>query len=321
MAGFAARRVLFSIPVLLIASFLLFGFVRTTFDPTVELRLSRDRQAAARVRQARGLDRPLLTQYRSWAADFVTGDWGRSERTHERVSVMIRRALWNTAQIAFWSVLFAGSVAIAIGVYSAVRQYSIGDYLLTGLSYVGVAMPPFWFGLLAIQVLVFDAKAWFHLARPLVYFVGLHSADKGGALDYARHLVLPVLTLTVQIVASWSRYQRSSMLDVLHAEYIRTARAKGVPRRRVIVRHALRNALLPMITVIALDIGALVGGLLVTEEIFSISGMGRLFVTSLRGGDAPVLLAWMVVTSAAIIAANLLADVLHAVFDPRIRTT
>jgi peptide/nickel transport system permease protein len=321
VAGFAARRVLFSIPVLLVASFVLFCFVRSTFDPTVAKELSRDKTAATRLRHELGLDRPLVSQYGSWAKDFVRGDWGQSDRTHERVSVMIRRALWNTAQIGFWAVLFAGSVAVAIGVYSAVRQYSVGDFALTGFSYLGLAMPPFWFGLLAIQLLVFDLKDWLHLAHPLVYFVGLHSVKGGGFGDYARHLVLPVLTLTVQIIASWSRYQRSSMLDVLHADYVRTARAKGVPRRTVIFKHALRNALIPMLTVVALDVGALVGGLLVTEEIFSISGMGRLFVSSLRAGDAPVLLAWMVVTSTAIIAANLVADFLYAALDPRIRHT
>ena len=319
MAGYAARRVLLSIPVLLVASFVLFGFVRSTFDPTVERQLSRDKAAASRLRHELGLDRPLVTQYGSWLGDFVTGDWGESERTHERVFPMIRRALWKTAQIGFWGVLFAGTIAIAIGVYSATRQHSVGDYALTGLSFVGLAMPPFWFGLIAIEVLVFQVRDWFNLDEPLVYFVGLHSVDGGGLVDYARHLVLPVLTMTVQIVASWSRYQRSAMLDVLHADYIRTARAKGLTRRTIVFRHALRNALLPMITVVALDVGALVGGLVVTEEIFSISGMGRLFVTSLRAGDAPVLLAWMVVTSGAVIAFNLLADVFYAAVDPRIR--
>ena len=319
MAGYAARRALLSIPVLLIASFVLFAFVRSTFDPTVEHQLSRDKQAAERMRHQLGLDRPLVNQYGSWLGDFVHGDWGESQRTHERVFPMVRRALWNTAQIAFWGVLFAAAVAVAVGVWSATHQYSIGDHLLTGASLVALSMPPFWFGLIAIQILVFYPKDWFHLAHPLVYFVGLHSVD-GGIGDYARHLVLPVLTLTVQIVASWSRYQRSAMLDVLHADYIRTARAKGLPRRTIVFKHAFRNALLPMVTVVALDVGALVGGLIVTEEIFSIHGMGRLFVTSLRGGDAPVLLAWMFVTSVAIIGANLLADVLYAAVDPRVRT-
>lgn len=319
MASFAARRALLSIPVLLVASFVLFAFVRSTFDPTIQLQLSRDKTAAARIRHEQGLDRPIVTQYRQWLGGFVQGDWGESQRTRERVFPMIRRALWNTVQLAFWGVLFAAAIAVAVGTYSAMHQRSIADYTLTGLTFVGLAMPPMWFGLVAIQILVFWPLDWFNLDHPLVYFVGLHSVDQRGLGDYARHLVLPVLTLTVQIVASWSRYQRSSVLDVLHADYVRTARAKGLTRRRIITRHVLRNALIPLVTVVALDIGAVFGGLVVTESIFSISGMGRLLIDSVRAGDGPVLLAWVVLTSAFMIAFNLLADVLYAVLDPRIR--
>jgi ABC-type dipeptide/oligopeptide/nickel transport system permease component len=203
-------------------------------------------------------------------------------------------------------------VAVAIGVYSAVRQYSAGDYALTGLSYIGVAMPPFWFGLIAIEI--------FAVRSHLFYSLGLHSGDSTGInLNYARHLVLPVATLCVQIVASWSRFERASMLDVLGADYVRTARAKGVPQRTVIMKHALRNALIPLITVMSLDIGALFGGLIITEQIFSIGGMGRLFFNALLAGDVYVLEAWMVVVAACIIGFNLLADVLYGVLDPRIR--
>jgi peptide/nickel transport system permease protein len=138
-------------------------------------------------------------------------------------------------------------------------------------------------------------------------------------MDYLRHLVLPVLTLTVQIVASWSRYERASMLDALSADYVRTARAKGVKRRDVIFKHAFRNALIPLVTVMALDIGALFGGLVVTEQIFSVPGMGRLFITSLITGDAEVLVVWTVVVAAFVILFNLLADILYGVLDPRIR--
>ena len=133
--------------------------------------------------------------------------------------------------------------------------------------------------------------------------------------------MLPVLTLTVQIIAEWSRFQRASMLDVMSADYIRTARAKGVPRRKVVVKHALRNALIPLVTVMALDIGALFGGLIITEKIFSIPGMGRLFIDALPAGDAPVLVAWTIVTAIFVVLFNLLADVLYGVLDPRIRLT
>jgi peptide/nickel transport system permease protein len=200
-----------------------------------------------------------------------------------------------------------------------VRQYSLSDYAFTGLSFLGLAMPPFWFGLIAIQFLAVYPKDWFGLSETPLYFLGLHSAGSSGInMDYLRHLVLPVLTLTVQIVASWSRYQRASMLDALSADYVRTARAKGL-KRRTVLKHALRNALIPLVTVMALDIGALFGGLVVTEQIFSVPGMGRLFIESLIRGDANVLVAWMLITATFIILFNLIADVLYSVLDPRIR--
>jgi|SRR5690242_6188571 peptide/nickel transport system permease protein len=321
MLTYITRRVLYSIPVVLVASFLLFAFVRATFDPTAHLRSSRTAASAIKEERKRlHLDEPVVVQYWDWLKKAVHGDFGTSERTGEDVFAMIRRSLWVTIQLIFWGILISAFVAISIGVYSAVRQYSALDYTFTGLSFVALAMPPFWFGLIAIQFLGADPKSWFHLQNPLLYSVGLHGGGVSGLnMDYVRHLILPVMTLTVQIVAGWSRYQRAAMLDVMSADYIRTARAKGVPRRRVIFKHGLRNALIPLVTVMALDIGVLFGGLIVTEFIFSIPGMGRLFYDSLLGGDATVLVAWTIVTATFIIAFNLLADVLYGWLDPRIR--
>jgi peptide/nickel transport system permease protein len=172
---------------------------------------------------------------------------------------------------------------------------------------------------MAIQLLVYEPTRLFNLNEPIFFSVGLHSSDSSGWVDYARHLFLPVLTLSVQIIAGWSRYQRSSMLDVMSADYIRTARSKGVPRSRVLLKHGLRNALIPLTTVMAIDIGALFGGLIVTEQIFSIPGMGKLFIDSLQNGDIPILLPWLMVTATFIILFNLLADLLYGVLDPRIR--
>jgi peptide/nickel transport system permease protein len=317
--AFVSRRLLYSIPVLLIASFLLFGFVRATFDPTARLRSSRDVNAVARERTRLGLDRPLVIQYRDWGTKFVKGDWGESSRSRERVYPMIRRALWNTIQLIVWGVFISALVAVAIGIYSAVRQYSILDHVFTGASFVGLAMPPFWFGLIAIQFLAVYPQQWFHLAHPPFFFVNLHSVESSGVADYARHLVLPVLTLTVQIVASWSRYERASMLDAMSADYIRAARAKGVPSHQVVLRHAFRNALMPLVTVMALDIGALFGGLVITEQIFSVPGMGKLFIDSLVVGDVNVLVVWTVITASFVILFNLLADVAYGALDPRVR--
>jgi peptide/nickel transport system permease protein len=319
MLAYVARRLAYSIPVLLIASFLLFAFVRGTFDPTARLRSSRDPHAVERERARLGLDKPVVVQYKNWLVKFVQGDLGTSSRSSERVFPVIRRALWNTIQLIFWGIVVSAAIAIGIGVFSAVRQYSVADYTFTSLSFIGLAMPPFWFGLVAIQFLAVGPKNWFHLAHPPLFFVGLHSVDSSGVLDYARHLVLPVLTLTVQIVASWSRYERASMLDALSGDYVRAARAKGLSRRAVIWKHAFRNALMPLVTVVALDVGLLFGGLVITEKIFSIPGMGALFIDSLNQGDANVLVVWTVVTASFVIAFNLLADTLYGVLDPRVR--
>lgn len=319
MLAYVARRLAYSIPVLLIASFLLFAFVRATFDPTARLRTSRDPNAIAREKARLGLDRPVVVQYKNFIVKFVQGDWGESSRTRERVYPMIRRALWGTVQLIGWGVLVAAILAVSIGVLSAVRQYSIADYTFTSLSFLGLAMPPFWFGLIAIQFLAVYPKDWFNLSETPLFFVGLRSVDKSGFVDYARHLALPVLTLTVQIVAAWSRYERASMLDALNADYVRAAKAKGLSPRAVIFKHAFRNALMPLVTVMALDIGALFGGLIITEAIFSVPGMGRLFIDSLIQGDADVLVVWTLITAAFVVLFNLLADILYGVLDPRVR--
>lgn len=312
MLTYAARRLLYSIPVLLIASFLLFAFVRSSFDPTARLRFSRDPAAVQQERNRLGLNDPIVVQYTNWLKDAVKGDLGVSSRTNEDVSSMLRRAMGNTLQLIVIGALVSALIAVGIAVFAAVRQNSLPDYLLTGAAYVGVAMPPFWFGLIAIQIFGVQL-GWFK-------FVGLHTGDsKAYDLDYLKHLVLPIATLCVQIVASWSRYERSSMLDALGADYVRTARAKGVPRSKVIFKHALRNALIPLVTVMALDFAALFGGLLITEQIFSIGGMGRMFLDALLQGDVYVLEAWMVVVAVIVILFNLLADIIYGVLDPRIR--
>lgn len=320
MLTYISRRALYSIPVILIASFLLFWFVRDTFDPCVKERFSRDPQSVVRCQKREHLDQNIFSQYGNWLSKAAQGDLGTSSRTHAAVTDMIPPALWNTVQLIFWGILVSALAAVSLGVYSAVHQYSKADYSFTALSFVGLAMPPFWFGLIAIQFLAIWPKQTFNLDQAIFFHVGLHGPEQSGVnLDYARHLFLPVLTLTVQIIAEWSRYERASMLDVMSSDYIRTARAKGVPRRKVVYRHGLRNALIPLVTVMAIDIGALFGGLIITEKIFSIPGMGRLFIDSLEVGDVTVLVAWTILVAAFIILFNLLADVFYGVLDPRIR--
>src|SRR4051812_14852625 len=343
MLTFIARRIAYSIPVLLIASVLVFVFVYNTSDPLARFRQNRDQSVLAteglkigiyeqpchEVAKTEGGNAilkckktPVLKQYWHWFSKFVRGDMGRSFITGHEVRTDLANAFKNTLQLIVWGVGVAALLAIGIGVYSAVRQYSALDYTFTGLSFVGLSMPPFWFGLVAIQFFTITLRSWMGSKNPLFFSINLHSTSRGGFdVDYMRHLFLPVLTLTVQIVAQWSRYQRSSMLDVMSSDYIRTARAKGLSPRKVIFKHGLRNALIPLVTVMAVDIGALFGGLVVTEQIFSIPGMGKLFLDALQNGDTNVLLPWLMVTAIFIIVFNLLADVLYGVLDPRIRLT
>ena len=323
MLRYLLRRVLSSIPVILVASFITFWLVRVAIDPLAKYRnLRNSAQIIPRQRKALGLDQPIVVQWWNWLKDFLHGDMGTSTRTSDSVSSMIQHALWPTLQLLFWATIVSVILAVVLGVYSAVKQYSVGDYVFTGLSYVGIAMPDFWLALMAIALLVAGPTVWFHLSEPIFYSIGLHSEGMTGLnLDYFRHLALPVLTLTATSVAAWSRFERASMLEVLHSDYVRTARAKGVPRRKVIYKHALRNALIPFITVTALDTAFLISGVIIIEQIFSIPGMGRGFLTALQAGDAPFLLAWFVFGAVAVIGFNLLADCIYVALDPRIRLT
>jgi ABC-type dipeptide/oligopeptide/nickel transport system permease component len=344
MLNFVIRRIAYSVPVLLLASLLVFLFIHATSNPLARYVQSPDLTLKAREGLRIGVyehpcrsftvgspprqvltcaKAPVLKQYWFWLSHFLQGKMGQSFVTNDAVSKDISRALGNTMQLIVWAVLVSAVLAVLVGVYSAVRQYSVLDYVFTGLSFVGLSMPPFWFGLMAIDFLSFRSQRWLGLHTAPVYSIGLHGPHGGGVfggpLDYVRHLALPVATLTVQIIASWSRYERSSMLDVMSSDFIRTARAKGLSRRKVIFKHGLRNALIPLVTVMAIDIGALFGGLLITEQIFSIPGMGFLFVNALTNGDTQVLLPWLMVTATFVVLFNLLADVLYGVLDPRIR--
>jgi len=344
MLNFIVRRIAYSIPVLLLASLLVFLFVHATSNPLAKYSQSTDLTIKAREGLQMGIYEqpcrkfiggapprpvetcarsPVLKQYWFWLSHFLQGKMGQSFVTNDPVARDIHHALGNTIQLIFWGVLISAVLAVLIGVYSAVRQYSVLDYVFTGLSFVGLSMPPFWFGLIAIDLFAFRLQKPLGFTTAPLFSIGLHGHHGpgflAGAADYARHLALPVATLTVQVIASWSRYERSSMLDVMSADYIRTARAKGLPGRKVVFKHALRNALIPLVTVMAIDIGALFGGLLITEQIFSIPGMGLLFVNALSNGDTQVLLPWLMVTATMVVLFNLLADVLYGVLDPRIR--
>ena len=320
MIAYIGRRLLVSIPVVILATLVVFVLVTARGDPLRDYRHKPgvSQQTVENLEREYHLDQSKPEQYIGWLGDFVRGDWGTSFSTDQPVSEMVGRAAWNSALLVVPAVLLAAVIALFVGVVSAVRRYSAFDHVATGFSYFGFSMPDFFFALLLQLVLVVVLQE--QLGIQLFYVQGKYSVGQEGDIgNLIQHMVLPVLALMLASVAAWSRYQRDSMIDVLHSDYIRTARAKGVPQREIVRRHALRNALVPFVTVVAIDAGVLLGGVVVIERIFSWPGMGSLFFTALERSDYPVLLVWMAVAAVFVVLANLVADIVYGALDPRIR--
>jgi peptide/nickel transport system permease protein len=318
--AFIGRRLLVAIPVVMVATIVLFALVSARGDPLRDFRHRPgvSQQTLQNLEHEYHLDESRPAQYLAWLGDFVQGDWGTSFRTQEPVTGMVGEAAWNSFLLVGTALLFSVAVAMLVGVVSAVRQYSTFDHLATGFSYFGFSMPDFFFALLLQLLFVVVLKEQFGIQW--FYVQGKYTVGREGDIgNLLQHMALPVATLMLTSVAAWSRYQRDSMLEVLHTDYVRTARAKGVPRAQIIRRHALRNALIPFVTVVAIDAGVLLGGVVVVERVFSWPGLGLLFFDALERSDYPVLLAWMAVATVFVVLFNLVADVLYGVLDPRIR--
>jgi peptide/nickel transport system permease protein len=324
MFSFIARRLLITIPLVLLSSVLVFLLVANAGDPLADLR-TRNPPVSPQVIAEREhellLDKPLPQRYATWLTNFVQGDMGKSVR-----GVEVRPLLWQRLKVTLRMVVLASVLAIVLaigaGVLSAVKQYTVTDYSFTFLGFLFLSMPVFWLAALLKEYGAIRLNQLF--GEQVVYTVGAETPNFSGTFmdriaNYAGHLILPTLALALISFAAWSRYQRATMLDVLGSDYIRLARAKGLSRSRVMVRHALRNALIPLVTVVAIDTGAIFGGAVITERVFSWQGMGALLIDSVNASDVNVLLAWLMVTSVIVVLFNLIADVLYAVLDPRIR--
>jgi len=318
MLFYALRRLFWSIPVILIASVLVFVAVKSSTDPAGSLRSPGIRsQDIVRFRQQLHLDDSWVSQYWTWFSHFMRGDLGHTLRNKD-VWPDLRDAIVITLQLGALAYLITITLGLTIGIISAIKQYSWFDSLSTGISFFGLSIPPFFFGLMLQVVLVLRFKDWFG-STPFYTSNVNNSSNTGLGYDRFIHLLLPAFTVAVQGIAIYSRYMRSSMLDVLNSDYLRTARAKGISERRVIVRHAMRNALIPVVTYSALDIGAVIGGLVITEQIFSIHGMGLYFLDAFRNGEYVQILPWMMLVVLSVIVFNLIADMVYGVLDPRIR--
>jgi peptide/nickel transport system permease protein len=311
---FILRRLLSVVPVLLIITFATFFLMQllpggplAAYENNPEI----SQKDIERLRHEMGLDRPIHVQYWSWLKNFVRGDWGYSFTTKRPVLSEIWDRLPNTLYLTGISLIVALFIAIPAGIISATRQYSVFDHITTTLAYIGRSMPVFYSGLLLI----------------IVFSIWLRWLPSGGmqtlgkefsVIDSLRHLFLPVLSLSTLIAAKYVRFLRTSMLEVIHLDYIRTAAAKGVSERVIIYKHAFRNAAIPLVTVVAIDLPVLFAGALFTETIYSWPGMGRLFVDAATRFDYSVVMGIVAAIAFLVVVSNLLADVVYAILDPRI---
>lgn len=341
MVNYILRRLIQAIPQLFLISLILFLLMQAFGDPIASLGVRTPPRPADRERLRRqlGLDQPVYKQYLVW---LIGNDWmkidmdgdGVAETPGERLGVLrgdfgnsliskrpamelIAERLPNTLLLMVTAELVIIIFSLIIGVYSAIKQYSFFDNLVTALSFVGYSMPIFLLALLSMYLFSINFKEW---GLPYLPTVGMFDPQVGRTPgQVALHMVLPVLSLSIISIAGYSRYVRSSMLEVLGLDYIRTARAKGLREIRVITRHALRNATLPFITLIGLDIPFLLAGAVVTESIFAWPGTGRLFVERTAQSDFPVLMGILMMTAVAVVIFQLLTDIAYSFFDPRIR--
>lgn len=322
MVTYIIRRLLYSTLVLFAASVLVFWGMSAVTSPLGFLRMQPNisEQTIRNIEQRKNLDEPVYVRYGYWVKDMFTNKFGTETVSDLPIWPDLQRAFGHTLQLIIAAEIIAIILAIAIGVYSALRQYSVFDYAATTFSFIGLAIPVFWLALM-LQVLFVNIYLKWDLR--IFYVASLNSVDPGTGihfvLDRAQHLALPIIVLAVANIATYSRFMRASMLEVVNSDYVRTARAKGLGERLVTMRHAFRNALIPLVTLVALNFGGLLSGAIITESIFALDGMGVYFITKLNAGDPYPVMAFLMVTAVFVIIFNLLADLAYGWLDPRVR--
>lgn len=340
MGRYVVRRLLVALPLLIGVSLILYFLMRlapggpeAVYGQNPHVRA----EDLARLREQMGLNDPIIVAYAKWFFNFIQGNLGYSLFTGQSVGAMLWDRIPNTVVLMGASLVVSVVLGVTFGVISAIRQYSWFDYSVTTFAFFGYSMPTFWFGIL--MMMVFAANDYtFTIAGQTISTghwlpaAGMFSAEREGSLkdllfhpdlgayfDLLQHMILPAAVLSIVSIASWSRYARSSMLEVVRMDYVRMARAKGLAESKVVGKHALRNALIPVVTLVALAIPSLFAGALITEQIFAWPGVGRLFIDSLTKSDYPVVMAIMFISAVLVVVSNLLADILYAALDPRIR--
>ena len=341
MTRYIIRRLLQAIPLLFIISLVLFILMQNMGDPLATMGGRKITRREDRIRLARqlGLDKPIMVQYVFWLIGndwtkfdmdgdgeaetpglrkgVLRGDWGISLVNRRPVTEVISERLSNTLLLMVTAEVVIILGAMLIGIYSALHQYSTADNIITATTFVFYSMPVFFFALLTMYIFAVNFKKW---GLPYLPTVGMFEPQAGQTpAQIAWHMILPVATLSFGFIAGYSRYIRSTMLESMGQDYVRTAKAKGLPRPEIVYIHALKNAALPIVTIIALDLPFLLGGAIVTERIFGWPGMGRLFLDHVSRSDTAVVMGIMMMIAVAVIVFQILADITYAWLDPRIR--
>ncbi len=317
MWAYLVRRLVQAVLILFIITMLCFILTRLSSDPMSQYGNRPGITAADRAAIAKnlGLDQPMPIQYVKWLGLALQGNLGNSFFSKQPVLLMIEQRLPLTLILMVTAEVVIIIVSLILGLVAAVKQYSFTDNLITSFSFIGYSMPIFFIAFGCIEIFAVQFKAWGLPYLP----TGADIWDPKDPLQLARHLIMPVFCLAAIQVAGYSRYLRSSILEVLGLDYVRTARAKGLSTRTVLFKHALRNAILPFVTIVGLDIPFLLGGALVTESVFAWPGMGRLFWEYAQRGDYPVVLGVLLLTSTAVVFFTIIVDLVYTVVDPRIR--
>ena len=316
MTRFVAHRVLQAVPLLFLISVLVFALIHAAPGGPLEMYLANPNvrpEDIERLRVALGLDRPLTVQYFAWIRGFVVGEWGYSYSDGRPVLERLVERLPATLELIGGAIVIAAVVALPLGVLGALRRGSWIDHGTTVVSFAGISLPVFWVGLV-LQLVFAVGLGWLPSS-------GRSTFGDGGFADRLSHLIMPAIVLAVVHAAVWSRFLRSSMGTVLQERFVLAARARGIRERGVVWRHALRNALLPFVTVLLMDAAIMVTGAVITESVFAWPGLGSLFTEALGRRDYTVLMAFLMMTSAAVVTLNLFADVLYHALDPRVRVS
>jgi len=312
MGAFLARRAIHSLAVLLVMSFVIYGLIGLMPGDPVDLMISGDPDITAadvqRLRALYGTDQPIVTRYTHWLGGVFTGDFGFSRLHSQPVFSVIGPALANTLKLLGAAFVLSAAIGVALGLVAGARPRSTRDYAINLFAFAGISIPPFWVALLLILV----------FAVVLGWLPAGGMSLTGGVTDEFRHLALPVTALTIAGVGGHTRYARASVIEVMRQDFIRTARAKGLSERQVLLGHALRNAMIPVVTIMALDFGTLFSGALITETVFAYPGMGKLIFDAVMGNDFNLALVALLFATLLTLVGNLLADVAYAALDPRI---